>query len=381
VPDQRAGQVGWRAPGRVNLIGEHTDYNGGLALPFAIEQTCLAEVTLTDHGYRATSEGAGSVTLTSLEEVATTDTWVRYVLGTVVVLDGRGVEVPPLRVRVDSEVPSGAGLSSSAALICSVVAAVDDLLGLGLGRDEQVRLAVAVENEVVGAPTGGLDQLVSVHAQAGHALLCDFADPRSPVVEQVPLHVAGHGLSVLVVDTGVRHSHADGEYAARRSACEDAAVSLGVGHLGELGPAGLEQAARGLGEEQQRYVRHVVTEDQRVREVVALLRDDRVAQIGPLLSASHRSLRDDYEVSCLELDLAVTAMVSGGALGARMTGGGFGGCAIGLVPADQVDEVAGAVQEAYAGAGLAAPRWFSARPSAGTRPARDPGRRPAPPTG
>jgi galactokinase len=374
--------VRWRAPGRVNLIGEHTDYNGGLALPFAIDRTCLAVVSPMAGGYRATSERTGTVTVPSLDEVAAADPWARYVLGAAAVLARRGVEVPPVAVHVDSDVPSGAGLSSSAALICSVVAALDDVLGLGLDADEQVQLAVAVENDVVGAPTGGLDQLVAVHARAGHALLCGFADPASPTVEHVPLDLEGHGLSVLVVDTGVRHSHADGEYAARRHACERAAALLGVGWLGQLGPADLDSAVSRLEyEELRRCVRHVVTEDQRVRDVVALLREGRVEEIGRSLSDSHRSLRDDYRVSCAELDLAVGAMESAGAVGARMTGGGFGGCAIGLVPTGQVEQVAAAVVTAYQGAGLAAPRWFTARPSAGTRPDPDQDPPPGPPSG
>ena len=366
----------WRSPGRVNLIGEHTDYNGGLALPFAIEQTCLAEVRRRTDGFRAASGQSGEVVLTSLEEVTTAEPWTRYVLGPARVLADDGVEVPPLDVRVDSDVPSGAGLSSSAALLCAVVAALDDLLELGLTPEQQVRLAVRAENDVVGAPTGGLDQLVSVRASTGHVLLCDFGESDVPAVEQVPMDLDAHGLTVLVVDTGVRHSHADGEYGRRREACERAAERLGIGSRRALGEADLDGATERLADEElQRCVRHVVSENRRVLDVVELLRTGRVADIGPALSASHASLRDDYRVSCSELDLAVEAMESAGALGARMTGGGFGGSAIGLVRAERVEAVAAAVTTAFAGAGVPAPRWFTARPSAGTRSSPTPGPR------
>jgi galactokinase len=360
--------VRWRAPGRVNLIGEHTDYNGGLALPLAIEQSCLAEVGRRSGDVRAVSVQAGAAFEGGLHEVATAAEWVRYVLGPAVLLAGRGVRVPPLEIHVDSEVPTGAGLSSSAAVICAVVAALDDLLGLGLTAEAQVELAISVENDVVGAPTGGLDQLVVTHAREGNALLCDFADPAHPRVEQVPLDLSRHGLVLLVVDTGVRHRHADGEYAARRRACERAAAALGVGSLGEVGTEELDRTLARLTEDElRRCVHHVATEDERTRRTATLLRAGDLEAVGPLLSASHASLRDDYRVSCPELDLAVAVMEAEGALGARMTGGGFGGCAIGLVPAAEVDRVASSVAAVYAAEQLCAPRWFTARPSGGTR--------------
>ena len=362
------GSARWRSPGRVNLIGEHTDYNGGLALPFAIEQSCTAEVTRRRSVFTAVSSQATGEFAGSLDEVASAEPWVRYVLGSALVLHRRGVEVPPVAVAVDSDVPTGAGLSSSAAVICAVVAGLDDLLSLDLTAQEQVELAVAVENEVVGAPTGGLDQLVSMRAREGHALLCDFAGGQAPAVDQVPLDLAGHGLTVLVVDTGVRHTHADGEYAGRRRACERAAGVLGVDELGTLETSELPDALEQLDDELARCVRHVVTENQRVRDVVTLLAAGRVDEVGPALSASHVSLRDDYRVSCPELDLAVEAMESSGALGARMTGGGFGGCAVALVPVGRVEAVVATVTTAYARAGFPAPRWFTARPCAGTRP-------------
>jgi galactokinase len=366
------GPVRWRAPGRVNLVGEHTDYNGGLALPFAIEQGCTAEASLGGDLFTAASAQAEGHFVGALSDVAAADRWVHYVLGAAVVLESRGVEVPPLGVSVDSEVPSGAGLSSSAAVICSVVAALDELLGLGFPPQEQVRLAVAVENDVAGAPTGGLDQLAAIHGREGEALLCDFADRRRPSVQPVPLDLRRHGLSVLVVDTGVRHAHADGEYAARRRVCERAARMLGVDVLGRLRPDDLPGVLSRLDDaEMRRCVRHVVLEDDRVLRAVALLRAGRVPEVGPMLSESHASLRDDYQVSCPELDLTVREMESAGALGARMTGGGFGGCAIGLVPTDEVEGVAAAVVAGYGGAGLAPPRWFTVRPSPGTRPDPD----------
>jgi galactokinase len=334
----------WRAPGRVNLIGEHTDYNGGLALPFAIGLGCTATVCDASPGSAYVARSAqqdAPVTLdpTTLDRLPEADVpvWVRYVLGPLWALRRRGHEVPPLSVHVDSDVPSGSGLSSSAAVVCSVSAAVADHLGLGLGLEDLVEVARAAENDVVGAQTGGLDQLASLGCRAGHALLIDFSTMRT---EQVPLDLGPAGLTVLVVDSMVRHSHADGEYAARRAGCE-----AGV-------PA---------------YLRHVRTENERVAEVARLLRAGAPREIGPLLSASHASLRDDYEVTTPELDLAAETLERAGALGARMTGGGFGGCVIALVETDAAEQAGQAVAAAYAAKGWTAPQWFTTDAGPGAR--------------
>ena len=361
----------WRAPGRVNLIGEHTDYNDGLALPFALAQSCLAVVRPADDGrFTATSAQLDEpVVLETLEDARTAPSWARYVLGCALVLADRGAEVPPVSVHVDCDVPSGAGLSSSAAVVCAVTTALADLLRLSLTAEELLAATRAVENDVVGAPTGGLDQLASLRCEADHALLCDFRDLST---RQVPLPLTEHGLALLVLDTRTEHSHSDGEYAARRDGCTRAAEALGVGTLRDVDPAGLDDALGRLDEEGQRYVRHVVTENDRVRQVVALLDEGRVPEIGPLLTASHESLRDDYRVTVPELDVAVDALLAAGALGARMTGGGFGGCVIALLPQDRVDPAVEAVRQEFEHHGFGRPEHFVAQPSAGARPESGP---------
>ncbi len=376
MPDHAPG-TRWRAPGRVNLIGEHTDYNDGLALPFAIEQSCVADVRRAegaDVGFTATSAQLDDpVVVGSLEDVRTAPSWARYVLGCAWVLADRGADVPPVRIDVGCDVPTGAGLSSSAAVVCSVTTALVDLLGLDLDADELLAVTRAVENDVVGAPTGGLDQLASLRCSPDHALLCDFRDLST---RQVPLPLADHGLALLVVDTRTEHTHSDGEYAARRDGCARAAKELGVASLREVGSDDLDHALGRLDDEGRRYVRHVVTENERVRRVVELLDQDRAADIGPLLTESHVSLRDDYRVTVPELDVAVEALLDAGALGARMTGGGFGGCVVALLPEAEVEPAAATVARSFEARGLGEPRHVVARPSEGAH--REPAQDPAP---
>ena len=365
----------WRAPGRINLVGEHTDYNDGFVLPFALEVGCTAAVSdvaaagaVGSDGWTVRSaqqpepvvvrrSGLGGADLADVPE------WSRYVLGALWLLTDRGIDVPPLEVEVDSDVPSGAGLSSSAALVCSVARAVDDHLGLGLDDDALFALTRDVENDAVGAPTGGMDQLVSLRGEAGHALFCDM---RSHETRSVPLDLGSSGLTVLVADTRAPHRHSDGEYGARRRGCEEAARRLGVAALRDVTTDDLDAALDRLDDEElRRYVRHVVTEDDRVLSVVRLLDAGRLADIGPLLTASHRSMRDDFRITVPEVDTAVDALLEAGALGARMTGGGFGGCVIGLVPAGSVDAAGNVVRRAFADAGFGAPDLFTAEPSQG----------------
>ena len=358
-------EVRWRAPGRVNLIGEHTDYNDGLALPFALAQSCVADVRRVGGvSFTATSAQLDEpVVLRALEDVRTAPSWARYVLGCALVLAERGAEVPPLEVHVDCDVPSGAGLSSSAAVVCAVTTALVDLLGLDLDADELPAVTRAVENDVVGAPTGSLDQLASLRCEAGHVLLCDFRDLST---RQVPLALEEHGLAVVVLDTRTEHSHADGAYAARREGCERAAAALGVGSLRAIRADGLEEALSALDDEElRRFVRHVVTENDRVEQVVALLDAGDVGGIGSLLTRSHESLRDDYRVTVPELDAAVEGFLSAGALGARMTGGGFGGCVIALLPGERVETAVETVREAFADRGFDRPRHWVVTPAAG----------------
>ncbi len=362
-------RVRWRAPGRVNLVGEHTDYNNGFALPFAIDDACVAEVGEADGpSFQVRSVQQGTPVTVALEELpqlpqSKVPGWVRYVLGPAWALQQRGVDVPPLDILVDSAVPVGAGLSSSAALVCSVTAAVDDLLEAGLGPTGLLEVSRAAENLVAGAPTGGLDQLASLRCTADHVLLCDFGDLGT---EQLPMRLEPLGLTVLVVDSRAGHSHADGEYAARRRACEGAAGQLGVDSLRDVPLPELGVALDKLdGEELRRYTRHVVTENDRVQQVARLLRAGRVAEIGPLLSQSQASMRDDYRITTPELDLAATSLEEAGALGARMTGGGFGGCVIALIEAERVDEAAGHVRAAFADRGFREPGHFVVRPAQG----------------
>ncbi|MEP6628908.1 MAG: galactokinase [Lapillicoccus sp.] len=364
----------WSAPGRVNLIGEHTDYNGGLALPIGLPQRTYAAVRLRADGrFRATSTSTtGGVVELDVADIAPGKPrgWAAYLAGVCWALRQQGVEVPGVDVAVASDVPVGAGLSSSAALECSLMAALSDLLDLGLladdvGRARAAALCQRAENEIAGAPTGGMDQAASLRVTAGHAILLDC---RSGEVEQVPVDLEAAGLALLVVDTRAEHALVDGQYAARRSACEQAAATLGVATLREVSPDGLDDALSRLADDETRArVRHVVTEIERTRRCVSALREHDFAAVGRLFLASHASLRDDYEVSCRELDLVVDTAVTTGALGARMTGGGFGGSAIALVRADDADRISEAVEGAFRDAGLAAPSPFAvtAGPPAG----------------
>lgn len=359
----------WSAPGRVNLIGEHTDYSGGLVLPFAIASR--ARIALgpggTD-GFRVVSGQrrgpAVSVARADLTPGSpAADGWSGYPFGVLWSLRQDGHRIPPLDLALDSAVPAGAGLSSSAAVECAVGLAVSDFLGLGLSLERIARVAQRGENDFVGVPCGLMDQMAAAATTAGHAL---FFDVGADVIEQVPFDPVGHGLRTLVINTRVHHSLADGEYAQRRAECESAARAVGVGFLAELAPADLDGALGRLPDEVlRRRVRHVVTENERVRRVVRLLRADDVAGIGPELSASHASLRDDFEVSCAELDVAASEAERAGALGARMVGGGFGGSVIALVRADDVARVRDAVAEAFAGAGFREPEARCVTPAGG----------------
>jgi galactokinase len=355
--------VSWRAPGRVNLIGEHTDYNDGFALPFAIEQGCTAVVERrADRRIVVSSRQQASSVDRAVDELRPGITgWAGYALGVVWALRDQGTDVPGLTIELDSDVPIGSGLSSSAALVCSVATAVDDLLGLGLDAEQLLALTRRTENDFVGAPTGGMDQLAALRGTAGSALFCDM---RSLATETVPLALTD--LALLVVDTRAEHQHASGEYRRRRAGCEEAARRLGVRALRDVSLEQLPQALDRLDDDElRRFVRHVVTEDERVLHTVELLRAGDTAAIGPLLTASQASMRDDFRITIAELDVAADTLVEAGALGARMTGGGFGGCVIGLVPEALVDGAVAAVTDAYARHGFRPPAAFRATPSAG----------------
>ncbi|MFJ9717182.1 galactokinase [Streptomyces sp. NPDC101213] len=360
----------WAAPGRVNLIGEHTDYNDGFVMPFALPHTAVAAVSRrTDGRLRLHSADVeGGVAELRLDDLAPESdrSWTAYPAGVVWALREAGHPVTGADVHLTSTVPSGAGLSSSAALEVVVALALNDLFELGLPPWQLARLCQRAENVYVGAPTGIMDQTASACCEDGHAL---FLDTRDLSQKQIPFDLAAEGMRLLVVDTQVKHAHSGGEYGKRRAGCEKGAALLGVDALRDVPYAELDAALERLGDEEEvrRLVRHVVTEDRRVERVVSLLESGETRAIGPLLVEGHASLRDDFRISCPELDLVVDTALASGALGARMTGGGFGGSAIVLAEAADVDTIGKAVEEAFAAAGFTAPRTFEAVPSPGAR--------------
>ncbi|MCF4138726.1 galactokinase [Streptomyces sp. Tue 6430] len=360
----------WAAPGRVNLIGEHTDYNDGFVMPFALPHTAVAAVSRRTDGRLRLHSGdvEGGIAELRLDDLAPESdrSWTAYPAGVVWALREAGHPVTGADVHLTSTVPSGAGLSSSAALEVVVALALNDLFELGLPGWQLARLCQRAENVYVGAPTGIMDQTASACCEDGHAL---FLDTRDLSQKQIPFDLAAEGMRLLVVDTQVKHAHSDGEYGKRRAGCEKGAALLGVDALRDIPYAELDAALERLGDEEEvrRLVRHVVTEDRRVERVVSLLESGDTRAIGPLLVEGHASLRDDFRISCPELDLVVDTALASGALGARMTGGGFGGSAIVLAEAADVDTIGKAVEEAFAAAGFTAPRTFEAVPSPGAR--------------
>jgi galactokinase len=352
----------WAGPGRVNLIGEHTVYNDGFVLPFAIDRRTVAAVALRpDRRIRLATDFAEGVVETDLDSLADAARhgWAAYPLGVAWALGEFGADlaaVPGFDVALVSDVPVGAGLSSSAAIESAVATALDELWGLGLDRRTLARVGQRAENVVVGAPTGIMDQSASLLGAADSAV---FLDCRSLEAEVVPLGLAAAGLCVLVMDTRVSHAHADGGYGSRRASCEQGAAALGVASLRDLTETDLARAEGVLDYVTFRRVRHVVTENARVLATVRRLREDGPRAIGEDLLASHASMRDDFEISTPELDAAVEAAMAAGAIGARMTGGGFGGAAIAVVETAAVPEVVGAVERAFEEAGFSAPSCFT----------------------
>jgi galactokinase len=354
----------WQAPGRVNLIGEHTDYNNGWVLPFALDRGVVAAAGRRGDGVldirSLQSAGPVSLPLSGLRPGSVTG-WAAYPAGVAWAMREAGLPIGGASLVIDSDLPQGAGLSSSAAIECAVAIALAGLSGTDVPRGELARLARRAENEMAGVPSGIMDQSASLLGEAGHALLLDC---RSGQVTPVPFDPAAAGLALLVVDTGARHALTDGRYALRRAECERAARALGVTSLRDVTDPG---RAAAIGDEVlARRARHVISDDCRVLAAADLLRAGDLAGLGPLLHDSHASLRDDFEVSWPQADVAAEAAERAGALGARMVGGGFGGSVIALVPADDAG-VRAAVLASYAGRDWPPPAFLAAPPSAGAR--------------
>ena len=330
----------FRAPGRVNLIGEHTDYNEGFVMPAAIEfATWVAAGARDDRILAVHSENVSESREFSLDDpdASRQGQWSDYVRGVAVVLEGAGHRLRGANLLIRGEVPLGAGLSSSAAIEIATAVALVSVSGLEVGRTEIARLGQRAENEFVGMHCGIMDQFIACQARAGHALRLDC---RSLDYRLVPLPP---GVCLVIGDTCVHHELAAGEYNRRRAECETAVRHLAralpnVQALRDVTLPDLFQHGRGLPEVVLRRCRHVITENLRVEQVTAALDRGDLARLGQLMAESHTSLREDYEVSCAELDVMVKmASELPGLLGARMTGGGFGGCTINLVRQDAVE--------------------------------------------
>ncbi len=350
------------APGRVNLIGEHIDYSDGFVLPFAIkDRTFVAARKRDDSKVRiASAQRRSKVVTVDINQVkpGLKGEWERYALG---VLWSMGVN-QGVDLMIDGHVPLGAGLSSSAALECSVATAMNHLFDMGYNLEELARLTQKAENKYVGVPCGIMDQSISLMATQGSALLLDCRDLST---KNIPFDVASSGLELLIVDTQAHHALTDGGYAERRASCESAVAKLGITSLRELTMEQLEASRSLLTETEFVRARHAVTEMQRVLDCVDALGNSDFEKVGRLINQSHASLRDDYTVSCPELDTAVDAAISAGALGSRMVGGGFGGSAIALIQAAKTRETIKAIERAFTSKGFKAPRFFNSLPSQG----------------
>lgn len=354
----------WDVPGRVNLIGEHLDYNGGPVLPMAIDRQVTVKARLRDDGivnvWTDLPDATKESFTTSVQPGDVTG-WARYAAAMVWSLVEAGHPLTGADLVIESKLPSGAGLSSSAATTCGIAATLNQLHGLGLDLDRVAVLAQRAENDFVGAPVGLMDQLAVLHGQAGHALQIDTSQ-TPPTAIPLPLTWDEDGLTLVVISTGAHHALADGEYATRREECERAAAELGLDWLAE---AGLDATVRLTDETLKARTRHVLTETARVRGAVNAIKRRAWTQLGTILTASHASLRDDFEVSCPELDTAVEAALEAGALGARMTGGGFGGSAIALVAPENVQAVRDRVEARYLARQWARPEVFAVRAADG----------------
>jgi len=358
----------WSAPGRVNLIGEHTDYNLGFVLPFAINRRTYAAIALrSDSLVRVASSFSAVQHQIDLAEIARNEEndWASYPFGVAWAVAklakkaGVGFDA-----YFESDVPVGSGLSSSAAIECSTALALNDLWQAGLSRAELARAGQLAENEIVGAPTGIMDQSASLLGERDHAV---FLDCKSLEAQSIELGFDAAGLELLIIDTRVAHRLNDGGYATRRAACELGASQMGAASLRDVSVDQLDEAKEIMDDVTFRRVRHIVTENERVLETVEKLRREGPTAIGALLNASHVSMRDDFEISIDELDTAVDVAIRHGAVGARMTGGGFGGAAIALAPIAKVSEITLAVLAEFELLGYGKPNIFAVTADQGAR--------------
>lgn len=340
------------APGRINLIGEHTDYSGGFVFPCAIDRRVAVALGHGNGGFYSTDFAE------SRAASGKDGSWADYPRGVAWALANQGYELPSFQATFAGDVPLASGLSSSAAIEATTAIALDALAGLGLSRTELATLCQRAENRYVGVNCGIMDQYASLRCRAGAALRIDC---RSLEAELVPLPLDQHGLSLFVCDTRVKRGLGATAYNERRASCERAAATIGVPLLRDATP---DDLAKLEGIDLAR-ARHVVSENGRVDAAVAALRAGDFAALGQLMYASHASLRDDFAVSILELDTFVETAAGQGALGARLTGAGFGGCAIALVDRDQTEELAKATRAAFSARDFAAPEFYVFRPSEG----------------
>jgi galactokinase len=356
--------VRYAAPGRVNLIGEHTDYNLGFALPIALPQRTV--VTFTPGRFDSitarSDRGEGEVRVPLNTAPGEVTGWAAYLAGVVWALSDAGHPVPGGTMSITSDLETGSGLASSAALECAVLGALAAAADVHIDRLEQARLAQRAENDYVGAPTGLLDQMAAVFAESSTALLIDF---RELTVTPVDFDPDAHGMALLLIDSRARHEHVGGDYAARRGSCERAAADLQVSSLREVQDRGRAVLDAVVDRLDARRARHVITENQRVLDFVDAVRHSEFIEAGRILNASHVSMRDDFEITTNHIDLIADMAVRAGAFGARMTGGGFGGCVIALVPQARADAVGDAVRRTLATAGHPRPVIMRVQPAPG----------------
>ncbi len=361
------------APGRVNLIGEHTDYNDGFVLPMAIEHYVVMAAAESDQAGEDGCIRLHSSLVEKTEELplegvdaSSLAPWTRYVYGVLVGCRERGLNCPPMDVLINSTVPLGSGLSSSAALEVATATLVEAIAGTKLERVEKALLCQKAEHEYAGMPCGIMDQFTSVMGQVDQLLLLDC---RSAEVQMVPLN--DPDIAVMIVNTNVKHELTGGEYAQRRSQCETAAQKMGVTSLRDATPEMLGQNSEALEPVFRRRARHVIDEIQRTTDAAQGITRGAWDRVGELMYSSHVSLRDDYEVSCEELDLLVELAQrhgqSGGMIGSRMTGGGFGGCTVSLVRKDQLETLATAIRDDYHRKTGIMPTIFTTRPAQGAQ--------------